>query len=484
METEHRRHQACDACKLRKVRCNGQQRCQQCNHLNLPCEYSAPKARQGRAHRGKRIAQCQLPVYRSGGSGPDALLARRQVDLRSNDDAHTPPITTVGGEDAAFFAGFLHDYEVYVYPFHPIISVSEAQDSMANVEVSAEARAFVYGLVAISMNLTHSLRSAEASGLPSDPSAQVEYWTFRALRSLSLVLSEEDVTVRRIATVQFLHVCLMGLRRYELAFYYLRESVSMVQMLRIEETSRTASLSSSERARRERLYWEVFVHERFYAISNQRPVLLPPLPHLPDLDDSIPYSVHHGFAQIIRLFQLVDGDFLASWFTTFNDAQEVTPEWIRTKHRDIDVESAGNDEEVTGLSDMQQADLVITKHWLRMLVWQIAMSKCLLSSKASELPMSLLFPVGVSAQLRKLLTDMSKQAIEVHGSGIQQKLFELTDTIASVILTVPAASLDETRQRVGDFKFLYEFWMALPRQNKLQKELLESKNEKLRGLVS
>ncbi|KAK0946404.1 hypothetical protein LTR29_002166 [Friedmanniomyces endolithicus] len=403
-------------------------------------------------------------------------------DLERNDDTPTPPSpSTIRREDAALFEGYLHDYEVYVYPFHPIISVSEARDSIAHMDVSTEARAFVYGLVAVSINLTHSLRTTEASpGLPCDPSVQVAQWASRALEAMSPILLENDVTVRRITTVLFLHVCLMGLRRHVLAFYYLRQAVSMVQMLRVDDASAImASAGSSEQARRERLYWEVFVHERFYSISEQRTVLLLPLTRLPDLDDRFPYSVHHGFVQIIRLFLLIDSDFLAKWFATFHGVQDVTPDWIRAKHAEIDAESAGNDEEVTGLSEMQQADLVITKHWLRMLVWQIAMSKCLLSSEASERHMSLLFPVRISARLRKLLTDISKQAIEVHGSGIQQKLFELTDTIGNVILTVPAASLEETRQRVGDFKFLYELWVSLPRPNILQKELLQSKLEKL-----
>lgn len=93
--------------------------------------------------------------------------------------------------------------------------------------------------------------------------------------------------------------------------------------------------------------------------------------------------------------------------------------------------------------------------------------------------MSLLFPIGISKQLRELIASVSKQDIEVHGSGIQQKLFELTDTIASVVLTVPASSLQERRQRVDDFNFLFRFWKSLPRPNSVQQELLESKHSKL-----
>lgn len=53
---------------------------------------------------------------------------------------------------------------------------------------------------------------------------------------------------------------------------------------------------------------------------------------------------------------------------------------------------------------MQQADLVITKHWMRLLLWQIGLSKCLLSSASNEQAMSLLFPIAVSTELRALVS--------------------------------------------------------------------------------
>lgn len=54
--------QACDACRLRKVKCNGSRPCPQCAHLNLPCVFSSQHA--GRRHprvRGRLVAElrCQ-----------------------------------------------------------------------------------------------------------------------------------------------------------------------------------------------------------------------------------------------------------------------------------------------------------------------------------------------------------------------------------------------------------------------------------------
>lgn len=97
--------------------------------------------------------------------------------------------------------------------------------------------------------------------------------------------------------------------------------------------------------------------------------------------------------------------------------------------------------------------------------------------------MSLLFPVGVSTQLRVLIGQVSRQEISILGSGIQQKLFELTDTIASVVLTVSKIDADETRQCIDDFRFLFDFWRTLPRLNATQLDILQDKDLKITELA-
>lgn len=462
MDSRQARHRACSACKLRKVRCNGQARCQQCEHLNLRCEYLAPSRRRDRQARGRVIEEFQVRP----GSSEEHTSALPSL---------AAAVVNVEGPD--YFQNLLRDFEAFVFPFHPVMTIGEARDAIEDRDHSKEAQAFIYALAALTINLTHSLR-----GTSGRETAQISYWVYRAIEVLPPVLSIKDVSVRRCATVQFIHVSLMGLGQDDTAFFYLRQSTTMIQMLRVDAQEYSLNHDLAERARRQRLYWLVFVHERFYAIGHRHSIMLPPLSRLPERDENIPAAIHEGFAQIVRIFLLVDEDFLSRWFATFDQSLDVEASWIERKHHQIESETAGNDVGMLGLSSIQQADLVITKHWLQMLVWQIAMSKCLLSSAAHQEPTSLLFPVGISSQLRSVLITMSKQAIEVHGTGIQQKLFELTDTIANVVLTVPATSTDETARRIDDFRFLFDFWRSLPRLNPIQLALLESKARKLDDL--
>jgi hypothetical protein len=68
----------------------------------------------------------------------------------------------------------------------------------------------------------------------------------------------------------------------------------------------------------------------------------------------------------------------------------------------------------------------------------------------------------------------------MHGSGILQKLFEVTNTIADVITVMSNPSLDaEGNQRVRDLVFLVERLLSFERVDKVQRNILRTKMEAL-----
>lgn len=77
---------------------------------------------------------------------------------------------------------------------------------------------------------------------------------------------------------------------------------------------------------------------------------------------------------------------------------------------------------------------------------------------------------------------MSVQDIEVHGSSIVQKLFEITDTISDVLIHVPAATLEETSLRIDDFLFILDFVLQFPTLDDTRRGILLEKLERLRNL--
>jgi hypothetical protein len=131
---------------------------------------------------------------------------------------------------------------------------------------------------------------------------------------------------------------------------------------------------------------------------------------------------------------------------------------------------------------MQRADLIVTQQWLRTLVWRLAMSKTLLSSQSSKECLSLLLPVRLSKEVRQQVTDISRDAIEIHGSGIVQKLFEITDTIADVLIHIPAATIEETALRVDDFIFLLNYLFGFPTLDQTRRGILSEKLQTLQNM--
>jgi hypothetical protein len=378
--------------------------------------------------------------------------------------------------DASFFLSMLPDYMTSVYPVNPIITAEEVRDCVEIMGREEDAKSFVLAFGAVTLNLT-----CVGDRRTERVIKMIEHLVTRSVEARGLTTTNIRTSVRKAMTSLFLHNCLMTMRDVDTAFYYMRDAITLVQLLRIDSPLPGTPDSPPERARRQRLYWEAYIHERFLAILDYRPAILPQLSALPEEDPTIPLSVQEGFNQIIKLFKLIDAEFLQNWLGN-HDTSTVTPAWIENKHKELDNQDEDDLNQLNALTTMQRADLVITRQWLRTLVWRLAMSKTLLSSQASKGCLSLLFPVRLSQQLRQQVGSMSRDAIEIHGSGIVQKLFEITDTIADVLINIPAGNLEETALRVDDFIFLLQFLFTFPTLDQTRRGILTTKLETLQNL--
>ncbi|EFX06231.1 c6 zinc finger domain containing protein [Grosmannia clavigera kw1407] len=76
-------------------------------------------------------------------------------------------------------------------------------------------------------------------------------------------------------------------------------------------------------------------------------------------------------------------------------------------------------------TDIQKADLLITQQWLRLIVWQSSFRQQLLSWTAPDESMRFAFPLAIASRTASVLQSLPPQAIEVHGMGIFEKIFEI-----------------------------------------------------------
>ncbi|OJJ45237.1 hypothetical protein ASPZODRAFT_152933 [Penicilliopsis zonata CBS 506.65] len=465
----HRTSQACDPCKRRKVRCNGQPRCQQCTHAGIPCTYAASPAQRSRKKtvgRGKVIAECKGLLHTASPTcrGNAVLAPRTSVERTLSSTSHP---------NLAFFLELLPEYERYVYPMSPVVTASEIHAMILKMDSERETASFVYAFAAVTLNLTCS---EPMQRVPATRERIASLLT-RALEYRSpFGLESPPASIVTVMQSVFMQMCFVSLRKLDTGFLYLREAISLLYMLHVHEEESMAGLEVTERARRQRAYWECFIHERFTALTYCRPPCLPPLRCLPDHDVSIPAEVERGFNHTIENFRLVDPQFIDFWL---GDRSAVTADWVAEKQRQL--EDNEWHAEVSRLPLMQQADLIITRHWLRTLTWQLALSNIPLSSTtAPSMLLSLSFPLRLSNQLRQFLVTIPRDLVGIHGSGLLEKLFEIANTITDVVLHLTHAPGDETVQRIHDILFLKHFVFSFAGFANLRPVVLTQKFEMIR----
>ncbi|KAI1842476.1 hypothetical protein JX265_013733 [Neoarthrinium moseri] len=536
---------ACDACRRRRVKCNGNPECcQQCSHLNLRCVYSTDarsSSRNGVA-RGSVISALRdisspTATATTARSSNNATSSRilghgERITLGGQTKETSPKIQAAAMFSKEFFKGLLSDYTLHVYVVNPIISPLEMAESIERMDQPENLvdNALVHAYAAVTLNLTtpnwqadqaESLRIHQLLGLAL--SARDTLVT----RSMSIIESSihPHLTARLIMTAIFIEICLMAVDKFSEAFMILREAIAMIQLLGVDRLvaedppnqaapgqtlTSTSRLPPEERSRRIRMYWEAFIHERFLTIVAYYPAALAPLPpevSLPTEDPSIPQNVQTGWRYLVRLFCVVDDDFIRYWRSIGSaPPRGVTAEWIETKmhhlddlsHMDLEMyqdtryhnlqDASGTSSfQVLGeepvepdcLSTLQKADIIVTRQWLLMVLWQLAISSFPLTSQSirtRSAAMSLQFPARLSQQLRQVVVILGRKNIERHGSGILKKLFEITNALGDVIIHVPTDSTDHRSQWLDDFNFLFDFLHNSASLSEVQVNILAEKS--------
>ncbi|KAK2597354.1 hypothetical protein QQS21_006051 [Conoideocrella luteorostrata] len=540
---------ACDACRVRKVRCSGDQPCAQCAHLNLACNFAPAPPKRKPGVRGRLVAQLRNKSSSHGGnklkSSPPNTAVIQTGSVSGGDTpsagsspaAGGVPVTSIAGIvdglyntsprsepsysitgcgfSPDFFLGLLPEFEELVYPVNPIMSPSEIQAAIHNMHNEYEDAALVHAYAAVTINLTKTSWTMNGCDVASQMCTLMQY-SLWAHRKADMgregdgypggLQGEMPVTVKRILTCIWLEICFMAFKRFDRSFAILREGIGMAQMMNIHQHREGDSrLSHTEVCRQQRIYWEMYIHERFLFIMSGFPCIMVPLQTgLPFHDDSIPTHVAIGWNRLILLFQNMDDPFLGYWAAQQDPSApqpgaELTSQWIESKQAQLDKDEAGaqeaEEEMIAGgcgtLVELQHVDLFITRLWLRTLVWQLALSQGLLRSTPTQNThegLSLHFPAQrLSAQLRNLVSRLkSISSVVFHGSGILQKLFEITSTVADV-LALPRATnqtQEEARARLEDFFFLVQFIFSFERSQKHQRDYLREKLEVLQKMYT
>lgn len=148
-----RASQACDPCKRRKVRCNGERNCQQCTHLGLTCQYSEidPAARTRR-----RVIQDSVINQHRGllSVTPRRVESRLEAAELGSSFSKPSHINNHFVFDGVDFTALVNDYSNRVFPFLPVISSARLRSLISNKKLDGEDGALVHAVAAVTMNMT------------------------------------------------------------------------------------------------------------------------------------------------------------------------------------------------------------------------------------------------------------------------------------------------------------------------------------------
>lgn len=326
-----------------------------------------------------------------------------------------------------------------VYPTQPILHRQRLGEIIGLMEVDLEAYCLIVSLCAY-MLIQPNIQSSEVlspsaySPLERQPQPALLLGPTllqEAIRVRKAVNYNESPTVWSVITSFFLFGSHFCLDKHNTAWFHLREATTMAHILRLQDEDHYRTPDIIENTRRRRLYWLLFVTERAYALQQHRPLTLQATINLPTLNEDPSETAElNGFIHLVNLFRPFDDTFVGLWNKSGNGA---TPEFFSELQKQL------SDALPTYLQSLesQAADLRCSQQWLKTMVWQLSISHGFLSSTAAENAMSFKFPIEVSRDLVASTSAFSQHAMEVHGIGLIEKLFDVACTLTDVISCVP-----------------------------------------------
>jgi hypothetical protein len=247
------------------VRCIGEgtNPCKNCISAGLTCTYNAiPQKKGPKGSRAKvlsELRETQRHSHLSAGYPPELGFDGRPLP---SSFARTPSLLPPGLVESCidfFFAN--------LYPSQPILQRQRLQDSVMSMDQNAGSYCMLVGLCAYVMIQSNM-------SVPPTVPLHPEMAQLPPI-SLGITLLEETVRVRKghdyaenpsvtsILTSFFIYGSFFCLDKDNSAWFHLREATTMAQLIGMHDEETYKTTDTLECAYRRRLYWLLFVAERF-----------------------------------------------------------------------------------------------------------------------------------------------------------------------------------------------------------------------------
>jgi hypothetical protein len=438
------RQRPCDQCRRRKVKCNYVMPCDKCQSHDLPCAFTARNKRGPRfgigpvinelrarppasplleivAAHGPPFGYQPAPTTRLSVATTSPHTLGEAVPLQNQDS----PMVSTNDYQQVDWHQVEHGVHLFCETMYYIYPVVDRQHLQLLVKDTQNLRR-------VPVRLLHSICALTLMAVDAWPSFDLQTRTILAREHIRRSLQDrthsdyaKTAAPENVLTSLFIAVTFFDLKCRTKAWFYIREAITLAQLADMHSIDRDSTLDPSEKLRRQRIYALLYVTERGAFIHDMLPVSIFEPPELPSetLPDEDPL-ISSGLGKLFRLFSLLSNDFVRAR-SGFTSTQSTGHEFeMIADMQDI----LCQDVDVTAVSEIQRADILITQQWLRLMVWQTALKLGLISSTATNSSYSYSYPQHIALALCAALKRLSPTAIEVHGLGIVSLVNFLIDS--------------------------------------------------------
>ena len=235
---------ACDACRRRKVRCNGQQPCLGCMSANLTCAYVSPRRQGGnRGARATVLNELRANQAQQGASHSPA----------SSDSTDSPLIVTYAAE-GSFVQDCIDAYLCRIRSVVPILTPQALETEVQLAKTSVHSRQFILAFCAYVANFGNVLEEVQPGHRSESLVDHGRQCLTNALRAQAV--RNSDPTPRSILVSFFLYGAHAGLGDYQQGWFYLREATTLFTMLKKDAVSWYDERTHSS------VFWILLISER------------------------------------------------------------------------------------------------------------------------------------------------------------------------------------------------------------------------------
>jgi hypothetical protein len=436
--------QACDCCHTRKIRCDGSNPCANCQATELRCTYLVVPKKKG--PKGPRIGKVSGTNRRrkeqlfNAKTGPDTPLS---ILPQVVPQWETPVEDAFDGKygfkpspliSAGILRCCLDGFFAHKYPIMPIMNREKAYASLEALNDHPEQYGLMTALSAMIMLQPEILGPSDPFATTADQLPSPEFFIAETRRARQFCDHIEHPSLATVQTSFFLFAALFSIGRDNSAWFYIREAMTMLQLQRFHEEDTYSKLADPEHATHcRRTFWLLFLTERAYALQRHRPLTLQRTIDLPTVSPGPEATIISGFLDLVSLFQNFDDKFLSLWNLSSTNSN-ASPESL-VQLQDI-LRFALPD--VSSRTEIQQADLLVSRQWLKTMVWQLCVAKGLLSSSATDESLSFQYPVTIARDMVLVSRLLPSKAFEANGVGILEKVFDIGCSLADVLLLYPS----------------------------------------------